>query len=122
MPQDILLLDHGSGGRASARLIRDLFMSAFDNPILAAMNDAAVLDITGPLAMSTDTYTVDPMFFPGGDIGSLAVHGTVNDVAMLGARPEYLSCGFILEEGLPLDDLRRWCSPWPGQRPRPGLK
>lgn len=106
MPQDILLLDHGSGGRASARLIRDLFMSAFDNPILAAMNDAAVLDIAGPLAMSTDTYTVDPMFFPGGNIGSLAVHGTVNDVAMLGARPAYLSCGFILEEGLALDDLR----------------
>ena len=107
MTSDILLLDHGSGGRASARLIRELFMSAFDNPILAAMNDAALLDISGPLAMSTDTYTVDPMFFPGGDIGSLAVHGTVNDVAMLGARPEYLSCGFILEEGLPLADLRR---------------
>lgn len=107
MASDILLLDHGSGGRASARLIRDIFMSAFDNPILAAMNDAALLNISGPLAMSTDTYTVDPMFFPGGDIGSLAVHGTVNDVAMLGARPEYLSCGFILEEGLPLADLRR---------------
>ena len=107
MTSDILLLDHGSGGRASARLIKDMFMAAFDNPILGAMNDAALLDISGHLAMSTDTYTVDPMFFPGGDIGSLAVHGTVNDVAMLGARPEYLSCGFILEEGLPLDDLRR---------------
>ncbi len=107
MTSDMLLLDHGSGGRASARLIKDIFMAAFDNPILGAMNDAALLDISGPLAMSTDTYTVDPMFFPGGDIGSLAVHGTVNDVAMLGARPEYLSCGFILEEGLPLDDLRR---------------
>ena len=103
---DILLLDHGSGGRASARLIKDMFMAAFDNPILGAMNDAALLDISGPLAMSTDTYTVDPMFFPGGDIGSLAVHGTVNDVAMLGARPQYLSCGFILEEGLLLSDLR----------------
>ena len=106
MTSDILLLDHGSGGRASARLIKDMFMAAFDNPILGAMNDAALLDISGPLAMSTDTYTVDPMFFPGGNIGSLAVHGTVNDVAMLGARPAYLSCGFILEEGLALDDLR----------------
>lgn len=107
MGSDLLLLDHGSGGRASARLIRDLFMTAFDNPILSAMNDAALLNISSPIAMSTDTYTVDPMFFPGGDIGSLAVHGTVNDVAMLGARPEYLSCGFILEEGLPLNDLKR---------------
>ena len=107
MTSDLLLLDHGSGGRASARLIRDLFMTAFDNPILSAMNDAALLDISGPIAMSTDTYTVDPMFFPGGDIGSLAVHGTVNDVAMLGARPQYLSCGFILEEGLPLAALER---------------
>ena len=122
MPQDILLLDHGSGGRASARLIRDLFMSAFDNPILAAMNDAAVLDIAGPLAMSTDTYTVDPMFFPGGDIGSLAVHGTVNDVAMLGARPEYLSCGFILEEGLPLGDLRRVVQSMAGAAAEAGVK
>ena len=104
--KDFLLLDHGSGGRASLRLIKDIFMAAFDNPILAAMNDAARLDISGPLAMSTDTYTVDPMFFPGGNIGSLAVHGTVNDVAMLGAEPQYLSCGFILEEGLALADLR----------------
>ncbi len=107
MTSELLLLDHGSGGRASSRLIRDLFMAAFDNPILSAMNDAALLDISGPIAMSTDTYTVDPMFFPGGDIGSLAVHGTVNDVAMLGARPQYLSCGFILEEGLPLAALER---------------
>lgn len=103
---DFLLLDHGSGGRASLRLIKDIFLAAFDNPQLSAMNDAARLDLSGPLAMSTDTYTVDPMFFPGGNIGSLAVHGTVNDVAMLGAEPQYLSCGFILEEGLELAALR----------------
>lgn len=102
---ELLLLDHGSGGRAAHRLIGDIFISRFSNPMLAALDDAARLEISGPLSMSTDSYTVDPIFFPGGNIGSLAVHGTVNDVAMLGARPMYLSCGFIIEEGLPLDDL-----------------
>jgi len=102
---DILLLDYGSGGRASHRLVAELFLKHFDNPALAAMDDAARLDITGPVAMSTDSYTVDPIFFPGGDIGSLAVHGTVNDVAMLGARPRFLTCGFILEEGFAMADL-----------------
>ena len=100
-----VLLDHGSGGRASQRLIRDLFLSHLGNSILESLDDAAVLDVEGPLAMSTDTFTVDPLFFPGGDIGSLAVHGTCNDVAMLGADPLYLSCGFVLEEGLPLATL-----------------
>ena len=102
-----LLLDCGSGGRASHRLIAELFLAAFDNPILRRMDDAARLDLHGPLAVSTDGYTVTPLFFPGGDIGSLAVHGTVNDVAMLGARPRYLTAGFILEEGLDLDLLSR---------------
>jgi hydrogenase expression/formation protein HypE len=102
-----ILLDYGSGGRASQRLVNELFFSRFKNPILAAMNDAALLELSGPLAMSTDTFTVDPIFFPGGDIGSLAVHGTVNDVAMLGARPRYLTCGFIIEEGLDFEVLER---------------
>ncbi|MBG0778150.1 MAG: hydrogenase expression/formation protein HypE [Desulfovibrionaceae bacterium] len=102
-----ILLDCGSGGRASHRLIADVFVRHFDNPVLGTLDDAALLEITGPLAMSTDSYTVDPIFFPGGDIGELAVHGTVNDVAMLGARPRYLSCGFIIEEGFELDDLER---------------
>ncbi len=102
-----VLLDYGSGGRASHRLINGLFVKHFDNPILSAGDDAARLEITGPLSMSTDSYTVDPIFFPGGDIGSLAVHGTVNDVSMLGARPRYLSCGFIIEEGLPFADLEK---------------
>ncbi|QCC84892.1 hydrogenase expression/formation protein HypE [Desulfovibrio desulfuricans] len=105
---DCLLLDAGSGGRASQRLITQCFMRHFANPLLERMDDAALLtDLTGPLAMSTDSYTVTPLFFAGGSIGSLAVHGTVNDVAMLGARPRYLSCGFILEEGLSLETLER---------------
>lgn len=102
---DLLLLDHGSGGRAAHRLIGDIFISRFSNPMLEALDDAARLEISGPISMSTDSYTVDPIFFPGGNIGSLAVHGTVNDVAMLGARPMFLSCGFIIEEGFALEDL-----------------
>lgn len=102
-----ILLDSGSGGRASQRLISDVFVRHFDNAFLRRMDDAALLDISGPVAMSTDSYTVTPLFFPGGDIGSLAVHGTVNDVAMLGARPRYLSCAVILEEGLDLEELDR---------------
>lgn len=107
MKDDLLLLDCGSGGRAAHRLIAELFLSRFANPVLAALDDAALLDLRGPVAMSTDSYTVDPPEFPGGNIGSLAVHGTVNDVSMLGARPRYLSCGFILEEGLSLKLLER---------------
>lgn len=102
-----ILLDCGSGGRASQRLIQECFFKHFSNPILDVMDDAATLPISGPIAMSTDTYTVTPLFFPGGSIGTLAVHGTVNDVAMLGARPQYLSCACIIEEGLPLSDLER---------------
>ena len=81
-----LLLDCGSGGRASQRLINELFLEQFDNPILRTLDDAAKLELSGPIAMSTDGYTVTPLFFPGGNIGTLAVHGTVNDVSMLGAR------------------------------------
>ncbi len=102
-----ILLDSGSGGRASQRLIAGVFLKHFANPVLRRMDDAAVLDIRGPVAMSTDGYTVTPLFFPGGSIGSLAVHGTVNDIAMMGAVPRYLSCAFILEEGLELDVLER---------------
>ncbi len=107
MPEKQVLLDYGSGGKASHRLINDLFRHAFDNPCLSAMDDAAFLDTRGPVVMSTDTFTIDPIFFPGGDIGSLAVHGTVNDVAMLGARPLYLSCAYILEEGFSFLDLEK---------------
>jgi hydrogenase expression/formation protein HypE len=103
-----VLLDHGSGGEASQRLIREIFLSRFSGTEQPALDDAVLLDeIKGPLAFSTDGYIIDPVEFPGGDIGSLAVHGTVNDVAMLGAVPLYLSCAFILEEGLPLPLLTR---------------
>lgn len=105
--QTRVLLDHGSGGMASQRLINDLFLRHFSNPILETLDDAASLELQGRVAMSTDTFTVDPLIFPGGDIGSLAVHGTVNDVAMVGGEPKYLSCGFVLEEGLELSLLER---------------
>ena len=103
-----ILLDYGSGGKASQRLISELFLKHLGNERLNRLDDAAFLSgMNGPLAMSTDSYTVDPLFFPGGDIGSLAVHGTVNDVAMLGARPMFLSCAFIIEEGLEMDLLEK---------------
>ena len=99
-------LTHGSGGRAMHRLIKDVFAQAFDNHILAQGNDQAAFDVAGGrMVMSTDGFVISPLFFPGGDIGSLAVHGTVNDVALAGAKPLYLSAGFIIEEGFPLSDL-----------------
>lgn len=104
---DRVLLDYGSGGRASHRLVNELFLRHFADPELARLNDAAALTLPAKVAVSTDGFTVDPIFFPGGNIGSLAVHGTVNDVAMLGARPLYLTCAYIIEEGLPLADLER---------------
>ncbi|NOZ63079.1 MAG: hydrogenase expression/formation protein HypE [Calditrichaeota bacterium] len=103
-----ILLDHGSGGKASHRLISDTIFRYFQNPILAAMDDSASLEIDGcKLAFSTDSYTVDPIFFPGGDIGELAINGTVNDLAMMGATPLYLSVGFIIQEGFPVADLEK---------------
>jgi len=102
-----VLLDYGSGGRASQRFIKEVFFRHFDNPILRTGNDAAKLEITGSLAMSTDAYIVTPLCFAGATIGTLAVHGTVNDVAMLGAIPRYLTCAFIIEEGLDLALLER---------------
>ncbi|GAB4408861.1 MAG: hydrogenase expression/formation protein HypE [Anaerolineae bacterium] len=103
-----IVLGHGSGGRLSAELIRHLFVPLFDNPALSALNDQAVLEINGArLAFTTDSFVISPLFFPGGDIGSLAVHGTINDLAVSGAQPLYLSAGFILEEGLPMEDLGR---------------
>lgn len=103
-----IVMGHGSGGRLSAELIQHLFVPLFDNPTLSGLNDQAVLAINGMrLAFTTDSFVVHPLFFPGGNIGSLAVHGTVNDLAMSGATPLFLSAGFILEEGLAMDDLGR---------------
>jgi hydrogenase expression/formation protein HypE len=108
-----VLLGHGSGGRLSADLIRRLFVPAFDNEVLSALEDQATVRFGGTsdaaprLAFTTDSFVVRPIFFPGGDIGKLAVYGTVNDLAVGGAQPLYLSAAFILEEGLAIDDLKR---------------
>lgn len=103
-----IVLGHGSGGKLSAELIEKVFVSRFANPTIERMNDSALLEIGGArLAFTTDSFVVTPIFFPGGDIGSLAVNGTVNDLAMAGAKPLYLSAAFILEEGLLADDLVR---------------
>jgi hydrogenase expression/formation protein HypE len=101
-------MSHGSGGRAMAQLIDELFLAAFDNEWLRQLNDQACFAVpAGRMVMATDSHVVSPLFFPGGDIGCLSVHGTINDVAMSGARPLYLSATFILEEGFPLADLKR---------------
>ncbi len=101
-------MTHGSGGRAMAQLIDELFVKHLDNDLLRQANDQASFSVpAGRMVMSTDGHVISPLFFPGGDIGSLAVHGTINDVAMSGAKPLYLSSGFILEEGFPLADLER---------------
>jgi hydrogenase expression/formation protein HypE len=105
---DKVRMAHGGGGRMSQRLIEDVFLAAFSNPILDGLHDGAILEVNGSrLAFTTDSFVVRPRFFPGGDIGSLSVHGTVNDLAMCGARPLALSAGFILEEGLPVEELKR---------------
>ena len=102
-----IVMGHGGGGRLSAELVEQIFLPAFANPHLEALGDAAVLPrASGRLAFSTDCFVVRPLFFPGGCIGDLAVHGTVNDLAMMGATPLYLSAGFILEEGFEIDSLR----------------
>ena len=106
MKTDRVLLDHGSGGLATKELIEEIFLARLSNPRLSRLEDSAVLDVAGGrIAYTTDSYVVDPVFFPGGDIGSLAVHGTINDLAMQGARPLALSLGIILEEGFSIKKL-----------------
>jgi hydrogenase expression/formation protein HypE len=108
MKTERILLDHGSGGKMSHCLVTDLMLPIFDNPMLNALHDGATLNIHGRrLAFSTDSYVVDPIFFPGGSIGDLAVNGTINDVAMCGAVPLYLSVGLIIEEGFSMRDLEK---------------
>lgn len=107
-PKDRVLLAHGEGARLTRRLIRDEILAAFDNPYLRPLGDAAILPpVAGELVVTTDGYVVSPLVFPGGDIGTLAVHGTVNDLAVSGAEPLYLTLGLIAEEGLPLATLRK---------------
>ena len=106
--KNTIQLAHGGGGRLMQELIQDVFVKAFQNPMLAPMHDGATWPVEkGTLAFTTDSYVVQPLFFPGGDIGSLAVNGTINDLAMCGAKPLYLSVGFILEEGLAIETLQR---------------
>ena len=108
MKSDKILLDHGSGGKISHRLTTEMLLPVFDNPILAELNDGAIFELNGNrMAFSTDSYTVDPIFFPGGNIGDLAINGTVNDIAMCGATPLYLSVGLIIEEGFARADLEK---------------
>ena len=108
MKEDRILLGHGSGGKLSYNLVKELFLSNFDNIYLEKLDDGAILNVNGlKLAYSTDSYTVDPLFFKGGNIGDLAIYGTVNDLAMCGAKPLYLSCSFIIEEGMSLNLLKK---------------
>lgn len=107
MDDTIITMDHGSGGLCSAQLVEEIFLPALGNDCLSPLGDGAALDLTGPLVFSTDSFVVSPIFFPGGDVGKLCVCGTVNDLAMCGGTPRYLSLGLILEEGFPLADLKR---------------
>src|SRR5204863_9026566 len=106
--EERVTMSHGAGGKATHTLIEAVFLDAFRNPLLEPLEDAAQLAVGGArIALTTDSYVVSPLFFPGGDIGDLAVNGTVNDLSVAGARPLYLSAGFILEEGFPIADLQR---------------
>jgi len=105
---DRILLAHGGGGSLSGKLVREVFLPAFDNPALSRLDDSAVVELTGDrIALTTDAFVVSPLFFPGGDIGTLAIAGTVNDLAVAGAVPAYLTCAFVLEEGFPIAHLQR---------------
>lgn len=108
MTKEKILLEHGAGGLLSSELVRNLFLPAFRNPCLQQLTDSAVLELKGKkICFTTDSYVVSPVFFPGGDIGSLAVHGTVNDLAVCGGKPLCMSAGMILEEGFPMSDLEK---------------
>ena len=107
MSDDVVTLAHGAGGKASRRLVEELFLPELRNPLLEPLGDSALVSANGTrLALTTDSYVVRPLVFPGGDIGELAVNGTVNDLAVSGATPIALTAGFVIEEGFPLDDLR----------------
>ena len=117
-----ITMAHGSGGRSSHDLMAEVFGANFSNDVLDKMEDAAVLDINGKIAFSTDSFVVTPVIFKGGDIGKLCVCGTVNDLLMMGAVPKYLSCGFILEEGLEIDTLKEVVASMARQAEEAGVK
>ncbi len=121
--RDTVLLGHGSGGKLSGELVRDIFLPAFGNPELAQLNDQAVVTVgNAHIAITTDSFVIKPLFFPGGDIGSLAVHGTVNDLAVGGAKPLFLSAAFIIEEGFSMDELQRIVQSMQGAAQAAGVK
>ena len=123
MKQDRILMAHGSGGLMSQRLIDEVFKQAWQNEIMETMLDGAIFDIpAGRLAMSTDSFVITPLFFPGGDIGKLSICGTVNDLLACGAKPLYLSTAFIIEEGFPLEDLRKIAASMAGTAKEVGVK
>ncbi len=123
MHKNKILLDHGSGGKMSHELITSLMLPAFRNDTLSELHDGAQVEIGGKrIAISTDTFVVDPIFFPGGDIGDLAINGTVNDISMCGATPLFLSTGFILEEGFPISDLKRILNSMSAAADKSGVK
>jgi len=123
MQYDHILLEHGSGGLLSHDLVRNLFLPLFRNEHLSRLEDAATFCIGSQrFCLTTDSYVVHPLFFPGGDIGSLAVHGTVNDIAMSGGRPLFLSAGFIIEEGFPYGDLQAICRSMAAAAPGAGRR
>ncbi|WP_457635659.1 hydrogenase expression/formation protein HypE [Persephonella sp.] len=117
-----ILLSHGGGGEETQKLIKELFFKYFSNPILEKMEDAAVLSINSRLAFTTDSFTVSPIFFKGGDIGKLSIAGTVNDLAVMGAKPLYMSCSFIIEEGFLFDDLERIVKSMSEEMKKTGVK
>jgi hydrogenase expression/formation protein HypE len=123
MKHDKIIIGHGSGGRLTNNLIKDIFVKYFDNEILDMQGDSSVLTVEGnTLSFTTDSFVVNPVFFPGGNIGNLAIAGTVNDLAVSGAKPLYLSAGFIIEEGLPLDDLETIVKTMAGEAKAAGVK
>ena len=119
---EIITLDYGSGGKKTARLIEQLLVPAFSNPALEALGDGAFVEGASKLAFSTDSFVVDPLFFPGGDIGKLSVCGTVNDLAVCGAEPKYLSLSFILEEGLKMEELKQIVASIQAQAEKAGVQ
>ena len=119
---EIITLDYGSGGKKTARLIEQLLVPAFANPALEALGDGAFVEGADKLAFSTDSFVVDPLFFPGGDIGKLSVCGTVNDLAVCGAEPKYLSLSFILEEGLKMEELKQIVASIQAQAEKAGVQ
>lgn len=107
MADQTILIGHGAGGKLSHELIESIFVKQFSNTLLSGLNDSSITDISGKTAFTTDSYVIDPIFFPGGDIGKLAVSGTVNDLLVTGAKPKYLSAGFIIEEGFSIEELEK---------------